>query len=237
MIPNALAGVFNYTYNYQSIIRALNADEAFRIVQQTINAIAFPLGLIVGLFLVVRIGRVVKSHCRRDVNSPADRHDRHAALRLGNRLAWLGIIEWGVAGIAYPASIAALGVPMTRTDCLHFFGSLLMCGLIAAAYPFFGATAIVVGSWYPRLLSPGVVPIDDVACLKRLESQSYRYLVLAGIIPLLAIVILTTWGRAENILALKVLSVGGLVLFGVTLLLARQIQTHVRELIGLAANR
>ncbi len=237
LIPNALAGWFNYVYNYESIIRPMNAHGAFRVVQLLINGIAYPAAFLIALSLVWRTAMHVK---RRLVAEPQERAAadiRRSALRLGNRFAWLGIIEWTLAGAAYPVALWFLGAPMTGVVAAHFFGSLLLCGLIGATYPFFGSTAVVVGCWYPRLLRPESVPADDLNSLSRLESLSWRYLIMAGMIPLLALVVLTTWGRAENLLALKILSGGGLALFAITLVLARRIQTNLQLLISLAKEK
>ncbi len=237
LIPNALAAWFNYVYNYESIIRPMNAHAAFRVVQLLINGIAFPVAFVIAMMLVWRTAMQVRGRLWSEPQERAPTDIRRSALRLGNRFAWLGIIEWTMAGAAYPVALWWLGAPMTGVVAAHFFGSLLLCGLIGATYPFFGSTAVVVGCWYPRLLRPESVPAEDLESLTRLESLSWRYLIMAGMIPLLALVVLTTWGRAENLLALKILSGGGLALFAITLVLARRIQTNLQLLIGLAKDK
>jgi len=234
MIPNALAGWFNYTYNFESIILPMGANEVFRTVQLTINGIAFPLGLLVCVFFAWRVGRIVHNRNKNPPDTSADTKTRHRALRLGNRLALLGIIEWSIAGVAYPIALSVAGAPLDGVGAVHFFGSLLICGLIAATYPFFGITAIVLDGWYPLLLRPDGVPKVDIGPMERLEKLSWRYLIVAGTIPLLALLVLSTWGRAENRLALIVLSAGGLALFGVIFFLARAIQNDLRLMCDLA---
>ncbi len=237
MIPNGLAGWFNYVYNYHSIIEPLGANHLFRTVQLWVNGVAFPLGLLLGIFIVRQASLTVRRRTQQESLQIADDSVRDSALRMGNRLAWLGMIEWAIAGVVYPVALSTAGAPLTGVEAVHFFGSLLICGLIAATYPFFGTTAIVLAAWYPLLLQPENVPQSDLPRLHRLEGLTWRYLILAGAIPLCALVILTTWGRAENRLALIVLSAGGLGLFAVTFGLAQKIQMTIQTLINVANDR
>ena len=58
-------------------------------------------------------------------------------LGIGRFIALLGIVEWLIAGLAYPLSLHLILGGLDAAKYAHFFGSLLVCGMIAAAYPFF----------------------------------------------------------------------------------------------------
>ena len=237
MVPNALAGWFNFVYNYEAIIRPMNASRIFSNVQMFVNCVAFPLGLVIGMLLVWNPAKHIRSRLSTPPTTSAPTKIRRQTLRLGNRLSWLSIIEWSIAGIVYPSAMALAGAPLTGASAFHFFASLTLCGLIAATYPFFGTAAFVLDAWYPLLIRPENDVEVDRDDLDRVEKLSWRYLILAGTIPLASLLILTTWGRAENRLALIVLSAGGLALFAVAFALARSIQNNIKLFRSVAATK
>ena len=62
LFPNAVAGVFNYTYNRAQIVDRLgDAQDTFWFVQGVINAVAFPLGIGLCAWLVSPISRRIHS--------------------------------------------------------------------------------------------------------------------------------------------------------------------------------
>ena len=65
----------------------------------------------------------------------------------------IGVIEWCVSGVVFPLVLhVATGV----TPPYHqFVASLVLCGLIAAAYPFFALAVFSV-----RVLYPGLRPAE-----------------------------------------------------------------------------
>ena len=232
MLPNALAGRFNFVYNEDAIIKPMGAHGPFRVVQLLINGVAFPLGFAVGTYFV---WSVVREIVRRTKNPPQHRAAldvRQQCLRVGNRLACLGLVEWMIAGIAYPVGMTLAGATISRLVAFHFVASLLLCGMIAATYPFFGTTAMVIEAWYPRLIHPDRVPKADLPLLRWLEKLCWRYLVIAGAIPLFALTLLSTIGANQSRWALAVVSAGGLALFGLTFVLAQRIQRSVQLLIN-----
>jgi hypothetical protein len=159
-----------------------------------------------------------------------------ACLQLGHRMAQLGITAWTIAGVAFPIVMLIAGVPLSGTQSLHFFGSLVLCGLIGASYPFFGVTALVVDVWYPALLRPFRRPAEaERACFAWLEKISARYFVLAGAIPLLSVSLLTMLSTTQSRFFLGALSLGGLAVVALVFLLHRRILENLRLLSGLPA--
>lgn len=227
-LPNAIAGAFNYAYNSEAIIngvsdQALTAklQEAFFPVMCTINAIAFPLGAFLVYVLVRPVGRLVRSPELVKRTSPATLAAmRRYALRLGHLAAVIGIVEWVVAGLIYPTAIHVRAGEMPASAYPHFLISLALCGLVAAAYPFFGVTFLAVRVFFPALLPRGTVDTPAEDQLRRLSQQAGMYFLIACGVPLVGVALLLMSGSAESAeqlrhvrhvtLALSLLSLGGL---------------------------
>ena len=167
-IPNALASAFNIYYNHQAIIDQLrtaidpSAEIVFWNLLGTINAIAFPLGMVLVAWFAwplryglqsIQMGRLIPAERLRFL--------RQRCLRLGSFVAALGIAEWSLAGVAYPVSMHAAVGGLEIEHYLHFLASLALCGLIAAAYPFFAITLLSVQAWYPAFVRPSTMDADD----------------------------------------------------------------------------
>lgn len=198
MLPNIMAGIFNFVYNREAIISSLDAStrQSFMRIQLVINAIAYPAGLGLGLWRVRRICKVVRVPPDARVDPAYLTRMRAEALGLGHFVGMLGVILWVIAGLAYPLSIDLAGGSLPRMAYLHFFASLVLCGLIAAAYPFFLTTAFSLRVIYPQLLRDGPIARGDVPALSLALDRSYWYLSSGALAPMLGI--LTVLFLAEN---------------------------------------
>ena len=152
LIPNALAGAYNWSYNKAAIEAEKNEDllEAWYWLQAVINSIAFPLGIIAGIWLGRRATRVVNKVYELGRSSVSDdEQERFYCLRLGEHAALICLGLWAVAGLAYPIvlhiSMGSLPLHLYFT----FLGSLSMCGLIARLLQRL--------QWY--IIGVGVVPL------------------------------------------------------------------------------
>jgi hypothetical protein len=213
-MPNALAAVFNVYYNRQEIIDHLSsidplAPAVFWTVQGTINAIAFPLGMALVAWFAWPIRQGLRASQLRPT-PPAERllHARQRCLTLGHLVAGLGILEW----------VGAL----SPTIYVHFLASLALCGLIAAAYPFFAIAFLGVNAWYPAFVATGAAVAGEAQRLERLRRLTWIYLLVAACVPMLAVTLLVLIGSG-NRLALLLLGVGGLAGFGLVFGLMRLI--------------
>ena len=140
----------------------------------------------------------------------------------------MSLIGWSIAGIAFPFGIWTLASDVPSSALLHFFLSLLLCGLIAAAYPFFTVTFLVA-----RVLYPSLRPTNDVQsqlALERLSRQTWLYLLLAASVPMLAMTVLVFVGVQQSPL-LALLGLGGLVGFVLAFWMAKSIQNDLASLI------
>jgi serine/threonine protein kinase len=193
-IPNGLAGAFNYFHNVEEIISRISEEviSKFMAIMAVINSIAYPLGLGLLAYLTGSIVRVIRDLRKsKEVDAGRLNQLRQRCLKLGHYAAIIGVCEWAVAGIAYPASLH-LAAEFTPPHgyvhfYLHFFGSLVLCGLIAASYPFFAATYISIHVLYPRMLQNELSAEHDLPTLQQLKRLSWRYLVSAALVPLLAV--------------------------------------------------
>ncbi len=239
LTPNVLAGAFNLYYNYTEVITAPDApaglEEAFQRVQSVINALSFPLGVL--LFVVVA-WPVVRGLARVRAGEELPAAElvplRLMTLRLGRAGAWIGLGLWVGASVVYPlwlsAAVPGLAGAAFRELFVHFLASLTICGLIAAAYPFFLGFALGTAALYPAFLRPGTESPADAAELVRLERWLWPFLGLAAAVPLVGVAMLALV-QSRNVLVLLGLCVAGLIGLGVAVVLARRIQRDIADLL------
>ncbi|MFI4874657.1 MAG: serine/threonine-protein kinase, partial [Blastopirellula sp. JB062] len=234
--PNAVAGFFNFVYNDQAIIRKLEGTDsyaAFWNVQFVINSIAFPLAIVIGGIYIWPFVAALRDLRRQQ---PADDVPgaRRRAFRVGRFISYLGIVEWTLAGIAYPVSLHLLLGGLERQWYAHFLGSLLICGMIAAAYPFFFLSTLAIRSYIPPLLEAEPLRNSDVRELRWLAKHMDWFLYLAGGVPAAGVMLLLSAGHmddAHSTLALQVLSAAGAIGFGGALGLSRSVHADIDALL------
>jgi serine/threonine protein kinase len=232
VLPNILAAAFNFAYNLQAIVEHLgNTVAAFWNIQTVINGTAFS----VGLALVVVLTRPVARTVRQSHVGPLLRADCFASLRrhclnLGHLAAGVSLALWIIAGIAYPVSIHLAVGDMPPSAYFHFIASLGLCGLVAAAYPFFFVTFLASRAFYPLLLTPDSSHSAEATRLFGLARQAWFYLLLAGSVPLMAVTLLVSMGT-PNQFALGVAGAGGLAGLGLAFWLCRTIQQDLEALV------
>ncbi|UUO09174.1 serine/threonine protein kinase [Blastopirellula sp. J2-11] len=237
--PNAVAGFFNFVYNDQAIIRKLegtNSYDAFWNVQFVINSIAFPLAIILGGFYVWPFVKGLRHVL--DQEAPTDLQlARRRAFRIGRFISYLGIAEWTIAGIAYPVALHLILGGLERQWYAHFLGSLLICGMIAAAYPFFFLSTLAIRAFIPPLLEAEPLSTSDVRELRWLAKHMDWFLYLAGGVPAAGVMLLLSAGHMDDphsSLALKVLSAAGAIGFGFALSLSRSVHADIEALLKTA---
>lgn len=209
-IPNILAGLFNFFHNQKHIVEHLkNSQDAFWQIQSIINIIAYPLGLgLIGwlTWTVLRFQTEKSTNYLPEDQTAAAIQKR--CLRLGHYAALICITEWIIAGIAYPVSMHFAIGSLPITDYFHFLGSLLLCGLIAASYPFFGVTYISLHAIYPRLLQTNEFRQQTPQIFSQLKRLTWIYLIMAFLVPTLSIATLALINLDDK-LAIGILTVAG----------------------------
>jgi serine/threonine protein kinase len=237
LTPNVLAGVFNFFYNYTAVIhpsRTPGLEEAFLRIQTVINLTCFPLGVWVFVLLARPVLRGLARLRAGEEPSPAELERlRIRTLRLGRYGVWVGLGFWIGASIVYPVClhVAVPDMPPGERQSLyvHFLASLTLCGLIAAAYPFFTGTALGTWAIYPAFLRPAAATARDRKEVVRLSRVLWPYLALAAAVPLLGVAVLV-WVRSMERTVLGILCGAALVGLGVAVLLARSIQRDLADL-------
>jgi hypothetical protein len=241
LIPNVFAAIFNYAYNRQEIIEHLaESQQTFWLVVTAVNGVAFPLGVALLVHLTWSVARRVQAHKPPVGNEPSQPWSqlRMRALMLGHYAALIGIVEWLVSGPAYPISLHLMIGQMHPLVYVHFAISLALCGLIAAAYPFFGITFLSTRVLYPVLLKHAAATEDDVPVLRRVGRLAGGYLLVAGCVPLFGVALLAMSAQvtgSQSAFALGALSIAGGVGLVVAFSLYGALQRDLAALVQAAA--
>ena len=236
VIPNLISAVTNYTYNRKHIVESVAPKQlaSFDNIQAVINGIAFPVGISIMIWLAWRVQRsLTDSSSSKSVEET--NQQRSNCLKLGEHCALTCLSLWLIAGIAYPVSMSMVGAGVSMSDYFHFFSSLLICGLIATAYPFFGATLFSTRI-YPVMLQLGGTAHDDRAVLNRLRSRLRICLLMAASIPLLTISAIIFSPMKSNIV-LQAVCFGGFIAFGAVYWIYRQLEDDLEALTNLVPER
>jgi hypothetical protein len=157
-------------------------------------------------------------------------------LAYGDVVAVFSLLEWMVAGIAFPVWIY-LRSPDARdigAVFLHFFTSQLLCGLIAATICFFLVALFMVRVVYPLLTSPETIELTDPMALLRLSRRSGLYLFVTAATPALGSLMLMLVDRADLRIVFGVLAGIGLVCLWLAYLMRQELQKDL-ETLALAA--
>ncbi len=229
LLVSGVMGVFNFVYNHREIInKGKLREEVFLRTQAVINGVVFPLGIALFLSMAWPLHRGLK-RIRRGEKLSQDqlRPLRRLCLRQGMYGAGICLTCWLLAGFAYPIGMS---IPLNDPVFFHWLASLAMCGLVAAAYPFFIGTFLAVRILYPVLLTPGSASPDDAADLRRVLGWLPWYLLVAACVPLLALTLLSVFQSSGNADLHGVLGVGGLVGFAGMSALAVGIRSDLEAL-------
>lgn len=236
--PHVLAAAFNFQYNdveikQDPILKAVKDN--FVMTALAVNGIAFPIGFL----FCIWFSKPVVTQLRQATEMNGDIATvRLRAFQLSRFVTLLGITEWLIAGMVYPIALNVLTEGLLETKWyFHFVGSLLICGLVAAAYPFFMTATLTIKSFLPSLLQSDRLRTADVVQLQKLSEQSTWSLYLAGGVPAVGMMILLTTQQtttANSSFALTVLSIVGAVGFALILSLSKSLQSDVEALLEVA---
>lgn len=228
LFPNALAGAFNFNYNKLRIQNKFpELWERFDAVQLWVNGIAFPLGVILGIWAVRRVASQL------DRNKPeSSRQGGQHVLFFGWFISRLTLAMWSVSGLVFPL---AMNVGMKIENVFgfysHFFMSLALCGIAAAVFPYFILTALAVRVYFPAIIRNGLVSGPRWHDLKKLRRLNHLHLALSALVPMLGILLVTASETgADQRWALIVVSGVGIVGFAAMFLLERYIESNLEAL-------
>ena len=216
LLPNLLAAAFNTAYNQGEIIDKWPVDEGlFKLVILAVNGFFFPFGLFVLGWMIWPVRTALRRLRSGDPVDAAELARRRVrALGLGRITAAACVGCWLGAGVVWPTVLwLREGPPQPGTGLvLHFMASFVVCGLIAATYPYFLVTYRTVRVLYPALLGRDGPGSADGPALRRVERELGVYRVLAAAIPLAAVGLIVSFGVTKDKdtrLAVAILSVTG----------------------------
>ncbi len=231
LVPNGLAGFFNYTYNRSQIVmKGDDALNAFQQVSTVLNIVYFSLGAILANWLVGPVATAVRATAKPPaISSPNSEELRIQSLQLGSLASIIGVALWLSSGVIFPLSLQWM-VPNVAFDYTHFIGSMTICGLIAAAYPYFGLTFLVSRVFYPALLKGSSGTERDAMKLESLDDQLSIPLFIAAIVPMASLLVVSLLRIQSRYVSLSLI-LSGVVGLVVVYLLYRKIRQDIHSLL------
>jgi serine/threonine protein kinase len=233
LLPNAVAGALNYSYNRYEVSRLHDGAylNAFGMVSLILNLVYFSLGAAIAKWVLGPVAYAVWHAHRGEAISEGDaQRYRLRALRFGSISGMVGILLWVSSGLVFPVAIRIMQPDFPSAGFRPFFASMPICGLIAAAYPFFGVNYLVVRVLYPALLRAAPGTEADEVRLQRLSRGLAPYLLAAGIIPLL-IMLLVVMMNFTNRLTSASIILAGLAGLAISYLLYQRIRDDIAALL------
>lgn len=233
VIPNMIAAIFNFLYNRAEIQASMpEADETFIPIMEIINLIAFPTGMLSAGWLAGSVTRAMRIDEQMRLTAEELQERRRRCLQLGNVAALVGLTLWLIAAPAYPILLSWLLGDVPPSIYAQFVASLTLCGLIAAAYPFFFVSLLAVRCLYPSLVHWDTMSKEELPALKQLARNLWIHLILAATVPMLSVMILVLSVRELNSrFALVVLAAGGTIGFATAVSAFRLVQQDLQVLI------
>jgi hypothetical protein len=236
VVTSAAASVFNVAYNEAEIIAHWpDAGEAFWQIIPAVNGAFFAVGMlcvVTAAWPVAAVLRRVTSGERVPAGVLADA--RRRCLRLGGVAALVCVGCWAAAGVVWPVALRASAGPPPQGGgvYVHFLLSLVVSGLIAAAYPYFLITFLAVRALYPALVASDGLQPTDAAALHRVGYGLGLYRAAATAVPLLAVALIASRGASSEVAA-AVLSVAGLLGVAVALVIEGRTRADLAALLEL----
>ena len=230
IVPNGLAGICNYVYNRGEIEKSgEKVLFVFERVSLCLNVFYFSLAAVLAWRIVGPVTNAVRRSSRKRLPKETISQLRLQCLRLGLVPSLVGTLLWISSGFAFPISLQWLAPEIDRTHYTHFLASMTVCGLIAAAYPFFGVTFLAVRVFYPTLLKFAPGNEKDEEQLKRLENHLSTFLFAAGAIPM-ASMLMVVLLQIENRFVSLSLVLSGLFGLAVVYILYQKIRQDIASL-------
>ncbi|MFX0578045.1 serine/threonine-protein kinase [Nocardia nepalensis] len=235
-IPNVLASWYNIEHNATLIIERLSlpAQHAWRIGTVLTNAVFYPMGMAVGLYMLRNVLIVSRGLRRgREYDPRVLARARSDALLFVDRVVLVVFSAWCLAAIIFPLVIYFTTKERSGEVLLHLLGGALACGAMVVAYPFFLVTFYMVRCIYPMFLPHGDITAVDALHLRRLDRRCTVYLTVAASVPLLAIAGVTLLPPDDIPLilpAVRVLCIGAIIAFIIAYVLFRAIEADLGAL-------
>jgi serine/threonine protein kinase len=194
LVPNAITARFNLLYNRARIPESWpKLLKPFEETQIVINIIAFTIGIVGGAWLSLRAVRFVKSK----VNEPRP-YGSGQVFGFSLQVSALVLTLWTACGLVFPIAVAwnhpeGVGARFY----VHFFLSLALCGFAATAYPYFLITSGIVRYFIPAMIRNGSIEGPRRRDLDRIKLFNRLHMLLAGLVPLLGVLLIVLFGNTQ----------------------------------------
>ena len=211
LIPNALAGWFNYEYNEVAIIHEIGKVsegfvERFGIVQKVVNCIAFPLGIAIAIWAARKTLRSLTRESSKEDVAEGGRH----VLLFGRFVSLFSLTIWTISGLVFPIAISwGHSFEGVAAFYMHFFISLALCGFAAVAYPYFFLTTLATRFYVPALVRNKIIDGPSWRDLQTLRKLNKVQLALTVLVPILGVFLAVAVDSNEKWAQLLVIGVGG----------------------------
>lgn len=222
LVPNAIAGVYGYFYNDKDTLGGLRArltdipgryeviEGTFNTLALCINSVAFPLAVVLVIWYT---RRVVEGLAKTTAGNEPTEEDLFSACELSHRAAVIGGLLWCVAAVLYPGILWLMFDEFSRREVGHFFLSHVICGGVAAIYPFFGLSVYAISVLYPRMVRAKLKDPNFDQRVAKTVRRCERYLLLACLVPLLGATLLLVTNEDAKHVMLIAIAASGLGLF------------------------
>ncbi len=247
LIPNVVAGAFNYIYNFNFIVNELSAHNEFshdqikmrfEFIQMIINGAAYPIAtwLILKNFIPLMRQHRLARNGDLEVSDRERYYFRQKALTYGTFVAILSMSVWCIAGVLYPLLMQLSGIRLRGIDWIHFGISLLLSGAIANVYPFIGYALFMKRAVYPYFLNEDLSQnYEDIPILQTLAKRARICLAIALMLPLFIVGLMGALGAQTHRFALGGLCVFSLIASPFVFQIVRKIETSSQSLIEFLA--
>jgi hypothetical protein len=236
ILPNAILCALNIAYNAEEILRHVENPDVFRVFKVqviAVNAIAY----IIGLSAVVALAWPVVRDIRKRLANPSAAQlntSPHCerSFNLGKHVAMLIGMEWMVSGLVFPLWLQiALDRQhgLSAMQYVHFFGSQLICGLLAATICFFLLTWYSLRVFSPLLIDPAHDDLPLWHALRQLESTTSQFTRLTFATVPLALLLMPLV-HTESRWTFFVLGLLGMLAWRLATVLERKIQRSIHAL-------
>lgn len=182
LIPNVVLSVANVIYDWNAIVKPLNAEQYFLPVMVWGKLCLYILGVVFGLWKGVQVFMAMRG----DPSDSALKTARTGCLALGDLVFGITLATWVVSGILFPILTDIKGANLSTSHYLLFFTSHLLCGLISGNLVIFTLTYLSVRTFYPRLLRDGLSAPPLRRAHERLRMRMEIYFVIAVAVPFIS---------------------------------------------------
>jgi eukaryotic-like serine/threonine-protein kinase len=206
LTPNVLGGFLNFQYNYNEVVTE-GMKDGLVLVSWFTNPTFFPMGAGLIIYFAISVMHAIQTAQAGELASAQDIDD---TLELGNRAAIIGGTLWLMGGAVFPVSLSMMYPDFTLTQAVHFMLSSIICGAIAMIYPFYAMALLATLVYYPFFLAGSMIDGSVQKRASRVIKQSEIYLLIAALIPFLAVALLILNETTERIFLFVAVAAGSI---------------------------